>query len=517
MPAPAIPPSVLTSLAIANSGGAIIGATPGSQRIAVPVPSVFSTSDMFLPSDIKFTSLDGGLGSCDYTYCNYTAEQIFDLKSTARSSPANTYWVDPVSGSDSNAGTEAANFQTLGKAIATGSAAASPFKVRLKGGGAYTQDAVKTKNFTNNSSSTTYDSVVDFCVEFYNGVSVISSHADFATPSLYTGASYTYAIANTIADNVVDRALLDENGWDTPMNWVPFVASGDLPPGNNWSTDGTTVLIRRADMAPVTNLNTRIFDQVRNFRLTNNISVGLFPATDNDSLVVIGGGAMNGPIDMLVSSSVTDKTPRAFVAKNVTALSYNKRGSGSGRCWSIDGLHGIVWLENCWAGHAKTDHFNFHCTRGALGTGAQSGVNQRVVMLNCHGDKAGIDLRPLGLTQQNSCNGPTAHEDVKGFSLGGSYGHTSGGTLRNIGSTKWFTAGEMFQDFGERSTGSTLRPTAIRAQDAADIYVFRPKFGLMPSNSYSLVNAGTGVVAKKDVFPSVCQTTGTITDGYQAA
>lgn len=479
-----------------------------SQRQACPIPSG-QFDDMFLPSDFAMRLEDTGSDDRAYGYANYTAEQLFDLRSTARSAPTNTYWVDPVSGNDStgDGAAEGTAWQTLGKAISTGSAAGSPFKVKLKGGGAVSQDMIKTKNFTNASSSSIYDSVVDFCVEFYNGVSVVGSHVDFSAPSLHSSATYTYAIADTSTDVILDRTLLDVDGVAQRMQYVPYVASGDIPPGC-WSANGTTTIVRRLDGAAVTNANTRLIQSVRNFKLTKNISVGLFPATAADVLIVEGGGAMNGTIDMTIPTSETDLTVRCFAAKNVRANSHSFLASGAGRCFSIDGLHGLIVLENCGGQQAKSDLINVHNVRG----GTVAGVKSRLLTINCRGSKSGVDIRASGGSNTVSNNLWTLHEDSKGIDLAGDYEFASGGCVRDINSTSALLLGTRLHDRGDRYLGSTTQPCGIHVNNTASVWAWRVRMPNMPPGSFAYFNANSGAahIYLRDCWPTKAASSGTI-------
>lgn len=470
---------------------------PSGNLIEVPFPDAITPGDMFLPDDFVAHIEDPGPFSVCHGRMNYTAEQIFDRFSTARSNPDNIYVVDTVSGSDSNSGaSEASAFQTIGKAIVAGRAAAVPFKIRLRGGGTAAQDAIRNKNFRNGSQNVIYDCDVDFCVEFYNGQMTVGSHVDFAAPPLHTGASFTYAITTTSLDAVLDRARINGDGFYEMPPRVPFVASGDIPPGS-WAYDGATGLIRRADGAPVTNVNTRIVDSVPNFRNVYNVSVGFFPETPGDVLILEGGGAVNAPFDVLIGSGVTDTTPRAVVAKNVRAASYAHHSNGSSRAFSVDGLHGLALFDNCMGAQTMTDGFNLHNARGLT----QSDVRTAALTINCKSRGHGKDRRSGGLTNYNSCNGLTLHENVVGADIAGDYGFASGGCVRNIGTSKHLLAGTRMHDLGDRYLGSTTRPTALRTQDTAQAWTFRTRTPDMPPGTLNR-HVASGAIFSREDWPS---------------
>jgi hypothetical protein len=480
--------------------------------IPVPLPSAMSLSEMFLPLDFAMALQDHGPDNRAFGFANYTAEQLFDLKSTARSNPQNVYWADSINGSDSGGtgGSEATAFQSLGKAISTGKTAGQPFKVKWKGGGAPSQDAVKTKNFTTGSGAETYNCDVDFCVEFYNGFGVVGTHVDFSAPALHTGASYTYVLVDSALDNILDRSALDRDGFLNPRYRVPYVASGDIPAGT-WAYNGTNTLVRRSDNAPVTNANTRFIQSVPNFRNTYNVSIGLFPATPSDVLTIEGGGSHTSPFHMIVDSARTDLTPRCVALKNVRSAGYGHLSTGAGRSFSIDGLHGLAVLENCMGAKAKTDHFSLHNTRG----GSLGGVKSRLLTINCKGRGNGRERRyPAGETgavinNDSSCNSWTLHADGMGIDLAGDFGDASGGCVRNIGTSKALLAGTAMHDIGDRWLGSTTQPTGARTQDTAEIYAFRSRMPDMPPGSIAFNNQG-GVIALRDCWPSRAVNIGTI-------
>lgn len=461
--------------------------------IRVPFPSFYSASDFFLPSDFSATLLDGGPYGADYAVANYTAEQIFDLYSTARTAPELTFYVDPTNGNDSTGDglTEGTAWKTIPKATTTAIAQSKTVKIKLRGSGSSDAgDGIKNQNFTGGSLAAGNDITVDCVIEFYNGASVMSVHNQYAAPSLHSSATYTYAISITAAtDNVLDLTDVDEYGVPRSMQCVPYVASGDISPGC-WATNGTLTLIRRKDNVAVTRDFCRILDVAPNVRTTNHVSLGFFPATSEDTLRIHGGGNANGAFDYNIGSSVTDLTTRAICARNVTCVNYSFNSSGAGRGWSIDGLHGICYLENCASLNARTDLFNFHDTRG----GTVPGVKTRVVTINCVGRFAGIDVRPIGGSNFISCNGHTLHEDVRAIDLGGDYRFASGGCVRNIGTSQSFYAGTASHDRGDRWLGSTTQPTGYRAQDAAEIYLFRAKLPVSgASSSIAYHNAGGGI------------------------
>ncbi|AGS81038.1 hypothetical protein [Caulobacter phage Cr30] len=474
-------------------------ATPGQALIDIPFPSSIPRSEFFLPNDFLGRLEDKGSDSRAYAHCNYTAEQIFDLFSTARSAPVNTFVVDPTSGNDTtgNGLTEGTAWQTIGKAILAANATGQPAKIRIKGGQGASIELPKSKNFANGSSSTTYDPTVDIWFEFYGGLLIVGSHVDFSTPSLHTGASFTYACAVTTADNALDRLNVDEDGMLTPFQYVPWVASGDIPPGC-WTTDGTTTLVRRADNSAVTIANTRVIQRVRNFHAGKNISIGMGPATSGDVMILEGGGGGNGPFDYVVPTSDTNVTPRCVAVRGVRFHGYGFLTTGTGRAVTVDALHGLAWFEDCFFGRSKTDHQNIHNQRWQLGLG----VKTRALFVNCVGRKNGVTVNAAGLSNPLSANAHTGHEDVITADYAGDYRDSGGGCVRSIDSSKGIFAGTMAHDRGDRRFAGTTPPTAFRADDDAQFFLFRVRTPQMSPGSYAYMTSGSGsAIYLRDCWP----------------
>ena len=464
-----------------------------------PAASFFKAADFFLPSNFAVTINDGGPDSPSYATPSHSAQDVFDTLSTARTAPGLTYWVDPQNGNDTTGDglSEATAWMSITKATSAAISAGQSVKIMLRGiGSSDAGDPIKGFNFTSGSVSALYDLTVDCCVIFYNGASVLGVHNNYAAPSLHTGASYTYSISNTLADNVIDLSDVDSYSIPKAMTYVPFVASGDIPPGC-WAYNDSTVLIRRTNNGVVTNDICRILEAAPNVRTTNNISLGFFPQTDADTLRIYGGGSVNGAFDINIPSSVTDLTPRAVCAKNVTCINYGFVSSGAGRCWSIDGLHGIAYLQNCAGFNARTDAFNFHNTRGLT----VSGVKTRILTVNCISRDCGADVRAMGASNFISNNGHTLHDDVMGVDYGGDYRNASGGCVLNIGTSKSLYVGTLAHDRGDRWLGSTTYPTGFRSQDSAEIYCYKTKvpFSTSPAIDY---HVGGGAIYQRDCWPS---------------
>lgn len=439
--------------------------------LAVPFPDELTRADLFLPSDYAVTLMDPGPHQAAYARANYTGRQLFDQQSAARDNPAHEFFVNLSGGSDNNSGlTEALAFSSLGRAITAANTAGGPTRVMVRGG----TETHGARNFSLGQFVTggLYDPAVDIAFVFYNGPTVVGSHAANMTASLHSSAAYTYAVATTLVDQVVDLSDVDDFGIPMPMQYVPFVASGDLPPGC-WSYDGTGIcIIRRRDGAAVASANTRIIRQVSNFRCSRNVSIGIFGDTDADTVRLEGGGSANSPFDITIQTD-TNMTRRAVVLERVASSPYCFLG-GAGRGFSVDGLHGLALLDRCLGVNARSDSFNFHSSRGAFLNNVAPALT-RPVTINCIGRAAGIDRRASGQSNTGSCNHWTIHEDVFGADFGGDFRDASGGAVRNINATKMLAAGTLSHDRGDVRLGSVTRPTAFRADDSARIWKFRTR------------------------------------------
>lgn len=387
-----------------------------------------------------------------------TAEALFDAVSTARAAPAATYYVTSAGNDTTGTGAQGAPFRSIWKAVATANAGGVPAKIIVTGYGVVSDAYPRSVNPVYGSGSPVYPTV-DLAI-LADGI-VCTGAWDPLTTGVTADGTHTnaYSVAQANAERVVDIAATDRYGMPVELQYLTTAARVNITPGS-WTIDSGRILVNRADGKAPSQTNTRIFRQsAKTFSIRSRVNVYIGPATARSRWVLMGGGTGGGPFEVTITGAAS--TPNVIVAKNVTSLfggaAYDAQSSASGRGFSLEGLYGTAWLENCsWHG-AATDGVNAHNVAAVS--------RMQVVTLNCSGTDTG---RP-GFV---SCNHLTAHEaNIRWIDAGGDYRDSHGGLVRNIDTSRMYTVGSRFAaDAGDLFAGGTVMPTLLAAHGTSTIW-----------------------------------------------
>lgn len=374
-----------------------------------------------------------------------TPEALFDLFSTARTSPVTTYYVGP-SGLNTNTGlSPSQKFLTLNKAVTSGNATGSPYKV-------YADASLYPRSSTFSGTGSTQ--ITQDAAFIAVGGKVVCSPCDqFSAPSL--GSTYTncYEIALTNVERVLDLTRRSKNGRYDELTNVATAALCNVRPGT-WASVSGTVYVNRSDGLAVTYANTRLLRTAMCMGISSQVSVFL-GSEDGEGSWEFQGSDWASSIRVNVPSA----SPGANDAIVISDASFCHSGglvSTAGRCVEISSYPGLVALFGCSATGSKTDLFNMKNNNNFAPPPA-------ILTVNC----SGVDT---GEYPGTSCNAWTLHDNVVGIDIAGYYEGGAGGTIHNIGTTKAALVGTYVgMDRGDVDHGGTIYSTAIRAADTATI------------------------------------------------
>lgn len=480
---------------LVDSGVTPVTAVPSGSGVAFAlrestlIPAVASKlSALGLSLRAFFCDIPGF--SKTYGYLTYadgqtvvTAENLFDTFSTARSAPANTYYINGSTGNDTTGDGSSGNpWKSVSKATIAGNATNQPYKVIVANSELnYQKCLIGTGG---NSAIPTQD-----CAIIARGGRVaMGSWVDFSAPS--TDATYTncysWTANPTAVDRVFDRTRNDKFGKPVEFRNVGTAARCNVTP-DSWAIVSNVIYINRGDGLAVTNANTRVLVQNRVSQFTGSAHVFFGGETDADGWDLYGGAA-TAVLDAGCNATfpTPNATPKIFVAKNVRALLAGRILSTGARGVSFDSFNGAGFFFNCDASGNATDGFNAHNTYGAAGVG--------LITVNC----TGFDN---GRGTQQSCNGWTTHENVWGLDVSGHYAENRGGTCRSINTTTSQLAGTYVEhDMGDIPVGGVQQPTAFRVDNTATYYLDGCRARLH-AGGFSMVAADSGSA----IFARMCQ------------
>lgn len=395
-----------------------------------------------------------------------SAEAIFDQYSTARSAPTKTVWVS-TSGVDTNAGTEAAPFRSLYKAVAEANAAGVPTRVNVLAG---VYERARSLYATSVSPN------VDIAFVAVGG-RVSTGTFDLFTVSS-ADATYTSCYTMTVAncDRVVDTKQLNQWGNYTELIQVTTADQCNRIPGS-WALVAGTLYVHRSDEQSVTTLNTRVF---------RNQSFNLLVATPIN--IYMNGFDLEGSpgnvarLDMQAAGLTANMKAAVFTGCSFKygggAVGANATGLG------IASWNGVAAAFNCQADANATDGFNFHNGQGV--------TNPFSLTVNC-------SARDNGRVTSVSCNGLTYHENCVGIDVAGVYEANRGGNIRNIDTSKLYCFGTLSKDDkGDIGNGGTVRPSAVRIDGSSQLWAERVQID-MPRGQYAYATGdGTAKIYRKN-------------------
>lgn len=426
-----------------------------------------------------------GIGGRCKGSAGITPEALFDLFSVARTAPTNTYYVDKATGSDANAGTALAKFNTIKKSIEVGNASGAPFKVYVTAG---VYDRASTFAGTGGMAPTQ-----DCAFIAVGGTVECGSWDSYTAPSLHGTYTNCYAITTTNVMRCLDLTRKDEEGLFFELQNVATAALCNDRPGS-WTSESGTIYVNRADGLAVTYANTRLLRRAVIMSLSNASQVSVYVGSDTGGSWEMQGSDSVATLRQVVSTpSASDK---AVVMKNCAFRYAGGFNDAASRCVQIDSYPGIVALFECDASRSVTDGFNVKNESGV--------VAPMFLTVNC----TGVHFGSTGAG--TSCNAWTLHDDAIGIDICGNYKISSGGTVHNIGTSKAALIGSTIgYDRGDLYHGGSIAPTAVRAADTALIDMYACT---ITQNDGLALHADGASSIVHDAAPGTMRTAGNVTN-----
>jgi len=294
-------------------------------------------------------------------------------------------------------------------------------------------------------------------------------------------ADATYTSCYTSARSNVAR-VLDTSRQDDEGNYVELPAIADATTLNSaateegWLQNGANVLVKRKDGKAPSNTNTYVL-------LINSPSLQF----GTQAAFISGISGIGGVTGTLQASDVSN-TPIVAVDSSF-AFSGTTVSTSATRAIYIDNKDAIAAFFRCKAGRVPTDAFNFHMA-SYLNAGVQP---LHVLTVGCRGIYSGVTVNN---NNQNSCNGWTLHENVRGIDLNGRYLTARGGSIADIDQTQaWLLGTISGDDLGDASFPSH----AVRAGDTARIWAQE----LRVTGAITALHAASGTDPR--IFARSCQ------------
>lgn len=425
-----------------------------------------------------------------------TAENLFNSKSTALSSPGAQYYI-ATNGNDTHDGlTPATAFATWNHGITVANTGGVPTTlIDVNGGGTYY--FVASPAGTGSGVSPTVD------IAFVCPSGRVKTGSIIATPTMTKDATYTntYSVARSAIQRVGDMVNLNRFGNYTDLQAMQSAAACNVTP-NSWYTDGTTLYINRVDGALPTSANTRLFlsGQHGAFWITSQVNiyigdgggVGGFPLGGFDCEGATGSGE-SGSLNWYIATPNNSLT-NLLVAKN---SSFNYAGGITDTAASGTGLqsfNGLAAFFGCRSDENQADGFHAKNTFAA--------TQCAMLTVNCTG-------QDNGRTPTQSCQAYTLHQNNIGIDVAGYYRDSHGGNIRNIQTTRMWACGTRCEnDRGDVCNGGALQPAGISMSDSATIWADRVKVDQL-SGEYAMVTEG----GSASIYTRNCWPTGAIVGG----
>ena len=453
-----------------RTSGAIGGANPASlARYGTPTPLAYE--EISLPQEwAEHWPVDewrpaGSIAfgaSIAAARLDRSPADIFDLFSTARSAPGAVLHVSPTGSDTSGTGSASLPFRSISKAIRAANDTAVPATVMIEGG-----------SYPRWASPGYGGAVPSVDIAFIaHGGRVVTGSWD-ETGNLPTHAQFTntYYSANSGVDRVLDRLRLDEDGFYPEYTYVASAAICNRIPGS-WAYDNGLLHIHRHDGAPVTTANTYVLrPRAAIWSFSNPVSVYLGVADEHSGFDTIGGNSGAGfwyeatalPEDM--NAVVVEKATFRYNGGVATVPS----GADGVRMRS---LHGLALFSDCDSSNNTRDGFS--------AGNAVAGASNTLVTVNCRAIRNGD--RRSGYNFSQSDNAYTLHDDTMGCDIAGDFRESSGGTVRNVGTTRGLMIGTRIgDDRGDRMVGGIVAPGAVVADEGARIWLDRVHLDMAPA------------------------------------
>lgn len=343
-------------------------------------------------------------------------------------------YVDGTSGSDSNAGTAAAPYGSVSKALTEGAAI-----VYIKPGTYYRNITVggSAKNFTCTSTTRLARWPGETGEVLLTSAENISSWTNDAT---YTN---TYTCTRSSTYKVVDITDTDAYGHYPAMTLAASAAECNTTAGSYYVTGSTVYVRTHDDRAPDDDVLVLVIENI--ITAAGHLSLIL------ENITFIGGAGRT----LRVYNTQSGEIANVYANGCIFSHSYNDD--------AFEHTGGDVILIDCMACYANRDGFNYH---------AGYNVSAFVIEINCTAYDCGLD------DANDNNNASTAHETSKIIRVGGTYTNTKGPVVGDVDtSTAWLVGCTISSsasagaggDIGYLGATSWLDGCAV-SDSAIDIY-----------------------------------------------
>lgn len=453
--------------------------SPDGLQAILGLPRVSShqiPSQLEWPTEYRVEpTLEATSGAPLYGSIGATAEGLFDRYSSALANPGATFWVSPTGNNDA-AGTFAAPFRSIWRAVQAGNAAGVPTRVNVNAG-----HYSRSLGF-HGGGGTIYPQVDMAFVAAAGRVQVSNSDpiVGFAVDSTHSN-TYSKDLAN--CDRVLDLTDVDEYGHFADLVRVGTASLVNVTP-NSFALESGKIYIRRRDGKAPTDVNTQLFRAEASVRLYRPVNIYIGGGPNATGMWDFRGGAAGVLVARIEAGVAPAPGQRNVLVCASASFNYGGEYGGAG----VDGValsrwQGLAAFFNCEASRNNKDGFNAHNDSA----GGYASDAPYILLVNCRGYDNG-----RGLT---SSNGLTIHEDYVGIDVAGDYRWGHGGTISNIGASRMYLLGTYVEgDSGDLGSGGGILPAAVKVGDSAKIWAERVAVKMPPAAfGYTTTGAESGI------------------------
>lgn len=340
----------------------------------------------------------------------------------------NTYYVNPVTGLDTNDGlTENTALQRISTALGK----------TIEGDTIILLDGVYTRQLGLNSTTITKSVNI---IAKNKGKALVSLH-DFLAYQKLEGKNYVYYATRSNVNKVVNVSGIDN---DVTFTYTKVNSIDECEAlAGSWYTDNVTLYVH--DLENGYPDNNKVFALLLSNGLTansttNNLSIYL------EGLKLIGG--QNGSV--MIQNTVSFTQPN-FYAKNCDFLY-----SALLNAVQIEGAK-YAFLQNCKAMYAESDGFNYHAKNGQI---------VKSIEVNCIGGNNGNNVSTFDIN-----NGSTTHDGCKAIRINCTYFNNKGTNVADVNAgTQSLNLGVVAYD-SDSSTTDRFRCNFSAQQTGAELWL----------------------------------------------
>lgn len=378
-----------------------------------------------------------GIGTQKVGYSGLSVQALFPNYSSRP-----TYWVDVSKADDSGDGlTEATAKRTIARAVELANTGGVPARIRVKAGfydinRLFCQGGVYP--------------IVDIVFEAYGGRAIVTTQANSLVWTSNTTYSWVTQATTTNVSTVWDTKTRDLDGFYGELSKLNTLIDVSAVP-NSWAEVGGILYIHRADRTVASYSNTRVLRATDNLRMqgSSQQSILLIGENPGDGFDLEGGQAG------CWRTIYTGGAGSANVVQAAVGCTFRYGGHSTGAIGNvaIEGLNGLLLLEDCDASNGVTDCYNYHNVLGA---------NMHILHTNCSGNRG-------GKFSYVSCNGFTGHDsNIKLVDICGYYERNRGRTIHMIDSAKALLFGTTAKySLGDKVAVGSNEPGELTSEDTA--------------------------------------------------